>query len=154
MQMSTVITRFVFTLVFMAIASGDMAAAQSRQAQVVDANVCEVLRDPQSFNGKTIRLKAYALTSMHATSIHDASSEKNGIILIVPKELTDEAGRFVDESFGPEVFDGEKKVSAIVTGRIEWNPGRQPVLALVLSGISDIEVVTNKDKSKKSDSIR
>jgi hypothetical protein len=85
---------------------------------------------------------------MHGTSIHDECSGENGIILVVPKDLSQEAERFIDESFGPEVFDGEKKVSAIVTGRIEWNPGRLPVIALVLSGISDMEVVTNRDKSK------
>jgi hypothetical protein len=51
------------------------ASVSALHAQAVDVNVCDVIKKPQDFNGKTVRLKGVVFAGFDSFVIKDASGE-------------------------------------------------------------------------------
>jgi hypothetical protein len=72
-------------------------AACSLRAQTVDTTVCDVLKNPHAFNGKTVRIKGTVLANFDEFVIRDGDCENqvNGIWLAYPEGSKAKAGPLV-----------------------------------------------------------
>lgn len=70
------------------------ASACGLYAQVTDTTVCDVLKSPQSFDGKIVRIKGTVAVSFDQFVIHDADCGKdaNGIWLAYPQGTKAKSG--------------------------------------------------------------
>jgi hypothetical protein len=70
------------------------AASFSLHAQTVDTTVCEILKNPQSFNGKTVRLKGTVVAdfSQFAIKGDECGQKVNAIWLSYPEGTRGKAG--------------------------------------------------------------
>jgi hypothetical protein len=75
-------------IVFYLIAIGSVAA------QIVDASVCEILANPQSFDGKIVRVKGVASAGFDDFAVKEATCSQsiNGIWLAYPEGTKGKAG--------------------------------------------------------------
>ncbi len=69
-------------------------AAASLQAQIVDTTVCDVLSNPQSFDGKIVRIKGTVIAGFDEFAIKDSSCKQavNGIWLSYPEGTKAKSG--------------------------------------------------------------
>ena len=76
------------------LAVGAVCASTVSRAQAVDATVCAVLADSQSFDGKTVRIKGTVIAGFDEFVIVDASCKKpvNAIWLAYPNATKGKAG--------------------------------------------------------------
>src|ERR1700744_4118744 len=71
-----------------------IAATYGLHAQVTDATVCDVLKNPQSFDNKIVRIKGTVTAGFDQFVIHDADcgQDVNGIWLSYPQGTKAKAG--------------------------------------------------------------
>jgi len=82
--MKYVLALFVFCFVL----------TSSLAAQIIDASICEILANPQSFDGKIVRVKGMAAAGFDEFAIKDATCNQpvNGIWLAYPEGTKGKAG--------------------------------------------------------------
>jgi hypothetical protein len=88
------------------------AASISLHAQVVDTTVCDILKSPQSFNGKTVRVKGTAVAGFSQFVVlgKDCGQQLDAIWLAYPEGAKAKAGPSFMLQLQPAVnFDGTVK---------------------------------------------
>lgn len=70
------------------------AAVTSMSAQTVDATVCDILANPQSFDGKTVRIKGTVIAGFDEFAVKDSTCKQpvNAIWLAYPEGTKGKAG--------------------------------------------------------------
>src|SRR5580704_15914771 len=80
------------------------AITSSLVAQVADASICEILANPQSFDGKTVRVKGTVIAGLDEFALQDAGCTQllNAIWLAYPDGAKGQAGHaaFVPRQLG------------------------------------------------------
>jgi hypothetical protein len=132
--------RIMLTALFLTVAALSIACAAQRLEQNV--TVAELVRVPQNFNGKFVRVRACAITSMHATLLFDCSAPGNsGVVLFVPENShSADTETLLTESFGPEAASGQRHVSATILGQFQWRPNEHPNAILTAKAVFDLAV--------------
>jgi len=99
------------------------AVALSLHAQAVDATVCDILKDPQGFNGKTVKIKATVRAGLDEFALVDTSCglPQNAIWLSYPEGTNARSGPIAMVELQPaRNFAGTVNEVQLEPLKLEW----------------------------------
>jgi len=100
------------------------AVALSLHAQAVEATVCDILKDPQGFNGKTVKIKATVRAGLDEFAVVDTSCglPENAIWLSYPEGTNARSGPIAMVELQPgRNFAGTVEEVQLEPVKLEWN---------------------------------
>jgi hypothetical protein len=111
------------------------------EAGVLEATICSISSDPQSFDGKIVLLHGQLNSDgIENTNITNKSCESYGIAIVTPTHFKGEA-RYIRtlQTGHPGTLD--KTITGTFVGRFIWQPRKIPKRVLELKEVRDISVV-------------
>ena len=124
-----------FLIIFQACASGQAVNPVPQQAPQVD--ICSLIREPQMYDGRVVRVDAEARAGAHYEILLSGKSCSEAVVVLsIPKDLDD------DESLArlrESVFKGfpgtTARAEATLVGRFKWHQDQVPARVLKLAEV-------------------
>jgi len=128
-----------------------LAFGRAKAAQPTDTTICQLVKHPQEFNKKVVRVRALVESDgIEHTVLLDESCESQGVVPWVSRENSEHSDieKLHDAIFrrGRPGTTG-KRITGVFTGTFSWHRRKIPSRVLALKSVADLHVQIGPGKN-------